>query len=130
MRIDERTRPAIQYYTVYIADDGTEFNTRLECELYEYRMSLKEKYIPSHTVESIEEDPATIWCIKDEEDFKWLQKVGWAHCDVKGKFTLPGWYIARFHDGGDHRDYYTVEYVEDYVSRYQKILDDIKIYLV
>ena len=130
MRIEVREIPTVQKEYVYIADDGTEFNYRSDCETYEYKLSCGKRDIPCHTVESIEEEPTSIYLIKDQDDFDWLKKVEWAHCDVEGKFSLPGWYVADFHNGGDGRDWYIVEYMEDYVNRYQKILDDMKNYLV
>lgn len=35
MRIETRTRMMPQHYNVYIADDGTEFSSSIECENYE-----------------------------------------------------------------------------------------------
>lgn len=130
MKTERRTRQKPETYNVYIADDGTEFLSRRDCESYEYKLALGKKDIPFHAVESINEMPAVMWLIKDEEDFDWLKKVQWTHGDVTGKFSLPGWYIAEWHDGGDDRDWYTVEYAEDYINHYQEILDYMKNYLI
>jgi hypothetical protein len=35
MRVETRTRMMPQHYNVYIADDGTEFSSSIECENYE-----------------------------------------------------------------------------------------------
>lgn len=35
MKIENRTRTITQNYSVYVAEDGTEFNTKKECEAYE-----------------------------------------------------------------------------------------------
>jgi len=130
MKTERRTRQVSESYTVYVADDGKEFLSRRDCETYEYRMLGGKRDIPFHFVESIDDMPATLWLIKDKEDFEYLKKAHWTYCDVIGNFTLPGWYIAELHDGGDSRDWYTVEYAQDYVNHYQAILDDIKNYLI
>ena len=130
MRTEIRIRQKPETYSVYIADDGREFLSRRDCESYEYKMAGDKRDIPFHAVESIDDTPAIMWLIKDEEDFEYLKRVHWAYHDVIGKFTLPGWYIAEEHDGGDGRDRYTVEYAEDYINHYQEILDYMKQYLV
>ena len=130
MKIERRTRQVPETYTVYIADDGTEFLSRRDCESYEYKFANGKRDILFHAVESINDTPAVMWLIKDKEDFEYLKKVHWTHHDVIGNFILPGWYIAEEHDGGDARDWYTVDYVEDYINHYQEILDYMKNYLV
>lgn len=130
MKTERRTRQVPETYNVYVADDGTEFLSRRDCESYEYKMAGGKRDILFHAVESINDMPAMMWLIKDKEDFEYLKKVHWTHHDIEGNFTLPGWYIAEEHDGGDYRDWYTVEYAKDYVNHYQEILDDIKYYLI
>lgn len=130
MNIERRTRQVPESYNVYVADDGTEFLSRRDCETYEYRMIGGKRDIPFHLVESIDDMPAVMWLIKDKEDFEYLKKVHWTYHDVVGNFTLPGWYIAEEHDGGDSRDWYAIEYAKDYVNHYQAILDYIKNYLI
>ena len=130
MKTERRTRQVPETYNVYVADDGTEFLSRRDCESYEFKIAQGKRDLLFHAVESIDENPAIMWLIKDKEDFEWLKTVQWTHCDVIGNFTLPGWYIAELHDGGDGRDWYTVDYVEDYINHYQEILDYMKNYLV
>lgn len=130
MKTERRTRQVPETYNVYVADDGTEFLSRRDCESYEYKMAGGKRDILFHAVESIDDMPAIMWLIKDKEDFEYLKRVHWAYHDVVGNFTLPGWYIAEEHDGGDSRDWYTVDYAEDYVNHYQEILDYMKNYLV
>ena len=130
MKTEIRERQKPEKYNVYIADDGTEFLSRGDCESYEYKQAIGKRDILWHAVESIDEMPAIMWLLKEKEDFEWLKKTQWTHHDVIGNFTLPGWYIAEEHDGGDSRDWYTIEYAEDYVNHYQEILDYMKQYLV
>lgn len=130
MKIEKRTRQVPETYNVYIADDGTEFLSRRDCESYEYKQAVGKRDILWHAVESIDDMPAIMWLLKEKEDFEWLKKTEWVHNDVVGNFTLPGWYIAEKHDGGDCRDWYTVDYAEDYINNYQEILDYMKNYLI
>lgn len=129
MKTEIRERQKPEKYNVYIADDGTEFLSRRDCESYEYKMAGGKRDILFHAVESIDEMPAIMWLIKDKEDFEYLKRVQWTYCDVIGNYTLPGWYIAELHDDGDGRDWCTVDYAEDYINHYQEILDYMKNYL-
>jgi len=130
MKTERRTRQVPETYNVYVADDGTEFLSRRDCESYEYKQAVGKRDILWHAVTSIDEMPAIMWLLGEKEDFEWLKKTEWAHHAVIGNFTLPGWYLAEKHDGGDGGDWYTVDYAEDYVNQYQEILDDIKNYLI
>lgn len=126
MKTETRTRQKPEYYNVYIADDGTEFTSRQECVSYEFQLEKDKRKLPYCSGEDIEGYYADLWYIKSEEEFEWLKKTKWAHCEVNDKFDKEGWYIAMFHNGGDHMDWYDVALLDDYIKWYQNQIDKLK----
>lgn len=126
MRTEMRTRQKPEYYNVYIADDGTEFTSRQECVSYEFQLEKDKRKLPYCSGEDMEGNYAALWYIKSEEEFEWLKKTEWAHCEVNDQFEIEGWYIAMFHDGGDYIDWYDVELLDDYIKWYQDQIDKLK----
>lgn len=126
MRTEVRTRQKPENYNVYIADDGTEFTNRQMCISYEFQLEKGKRKLPHLSGVDIEGDYAALWYIKDEEEFEWLKKTEWAHCEVDSQFDIEGWYIAIFHAGGDNTDYYEVQLLNDYIKWYQHQIDYLK----
>ena len=115
-----------EHKTYYIADDGTEFKTQRACEDYEYKQERDKRHIQWYTCESIaEEQPAKLWYIRSEEEFKWLEKTEWAHTYVSGNFSKEGWYIAIFQDCGGYRDVHEVHRLDEYINYYQQKIQEI-----
>lgn len=124
MEIKTREIPATKLINIYIADDGTEFKTRWECEKYE-----KEKFLKSHKVidtaitglrDFEDEHPAIIYNIENHQDWLSLAELVWYdHQDPK-TYPGPGKYIVIQYDGGDYPDDYYVHKVEDYVNELLK----------
>ena len=126
MRKEIREIPTIEKQVCYIADDGTEFKTQRACEDYEYKQERDKRKIQWYTCESIaDEEPAKLWYIRSEEEFKWLEKTEWAHTYVDGEFSKEGWYIAIFRDGGDYRDEHEVYRLDEYINYYQQKIQEI-----
>lgn len=111
----EITRTELQY--VYIADDGKEFKSRFECENYE-GMQLKKYPEVIRTAKKFytfdEENSATVYYIKDLNDWEYLKEYKWDHSNIYGNFDFPGYYIAVYYDGGDHRDSYYIYRADKY----------------
>ena len=127
MKIESRLIP--RYESFYIADDGTEFTNRRECEDYEAKQMIADRGIPCKITSAVEDGRlAKLWYIRDKEDFDWLRKKEWIHADIYGHkgFTEPGWYISIWYDGGDGRDYYEVYPVDEYLHDYEKQIQEIR----
>lgn len=108
----------------YIAEDGTEFPSRWECEKYE-REKLLNNYEVIRTaitgLRNFEDDhEATLYNIKDEKDWHALTKLIWFDQQEPKNYPGPGKYIVIRYDGGDYDDSYYVhnayKYIDDLVS--------------
>lgn len=119
----------LQYKPFYVADDGTEFMRRSDCEFYEAQQVEKNRKILNKDTRTVDtERPAKLWYIRNKEDFDWLRKKKWIHADIRGHkgFIGPGWYISIWNDGGDSIDYYEVYHVDEYLHDYEKQIQEIR----
>lgn len=123
MKTELREIPKKEYYTVYIADDGKEFESRYDCQEYE-GYTLKKYPEVVRTAKKFypfdEETSATIYNIKTIEDWQYLESHDWDNSKVDGEFTTPGYYIAVYWDGGDYRDTYHIYKAEKYINNLEE----------
>ena len=118
--------PVMAEVTYYLADDGTQFMKRNDCEEYEYKQELNKREIPFKEISDVEGYSATVWYLNSSSDYTWLCKTQGLHKDVDGLYTKPGWYIVHVLGGGDYRDTVYIEFLEDYLNDYQEAIYEIK----
>lgn len=128
MKTEIRSKKEIRKYPVYISDDGTEFDNQYDCEEYERKQIIEEHNITHVDTISIDEYPATLWLIQNENEWKILLKTEFAHSGLhEHQFTKPGWYIAIKHDGGDWHDWYEFCLLDKYIEEYEELIQHYKI---
>lgn len=108
----------------YIAEDGTEFPNRWECEKYE-REKLLNNYEVIRTaitgLRNFEGDAeATLYNIKDEKDWHALTKLVWFDRQDPKDYPGPGKYIVFRYDGGDYDDSFYVHKAFEYLDNLVK----------
>lgn len=129
MKTELREIPKKEYYTIYIADDGKEFESRYACQQYE-GYTLKKYPEVVRTSKKFytfsEGTSATIYNIKTIEDWQYLESHDWDNSNVYGEFEGPGYYIAEYWDGGDGRDSYYIYEAEKYIKNIEKEFEQYK----
>lgn len=120
---------------VYVASDGTEFETQFECEHYERELGFKgieviETAIPCSDFEG--EYHAMLYNVKNEEDWKILVERVWFHrqYNTTENFPGPGVYYVITYPGGDYPDDYEVhnadEYLKDFYHYAHQFMDEMQ----
>ncbi len=114
---------------IYIAIDGKEFNSSWDCERYEERFlteqalsKIKQKYIYVDEFNL----PSTFYYISNDEELKFIKKyfrytshTYFNHKHESGTINIGDWIGCVIEDGGDYNDtinFYTLEYVIDYIQ--------------
>ena len=126
MKVIKREKPSVTTEYVYVADDGTEFSERSECESYEFKQEVNKRNIPHKKATDLEGYGCILWYIKSQEEFDWLIKTAWLHTKVYGKFSGSGWYLAAFRDGGDYWDSTDVSRLDKYIESYEKDIAELR----
>ena len=129
MRALTKTEVKEVKYTVYVASDGTEFDTCVECERYERKLSLKgievvETAIPCSDFEG--EHYAMLYNVKNEEDWKILIERVWCHhqYNISEEFPGPDVYYVIIYPNGDYPDEYEVHKAEEYLKNFYHYTHD------
>lgn len=119
MKIDKREKTSVETYHVYVANDGTEFSNRQDCEDYECQQEIKQRQIQYKETADIDGYKCVLWYIKSQEEFDWLYSNVWYHTMVKGTFSEPGWYIAKLEISYNDWDETYVYFFNDYIKEYE-----------
>ena len=115
--------PATEYTKkVYVADDGTEFDTKKGCEFYETNYKTKQHPAIKTRIEGLntwdDEYQATLYYISCDEDYEFIRNK-WLYSShtISDYYTYgPGWYLFYSIDGGDGPDFHYWHNLEQYMK--------------
>lgn len=128
MRVENRKKQITVDALVFIAEDGTEFSDKYQCENHEEFLRAKghKPKIPHRSGGDMEGYRADFWYIQDEEEFKWLCNAKWRSNDVRGQFQgKPEWYIVTYLPC-DGPDMACVIPLEEYLKEYESELAQLR----
>ena len=113
--------------TVYVAFDGKEFNSKRECEYYEFKEKINSYFIYQTEISSsefYESQVGSLFYLRNEDDYNFLleskgikKNYGYRYC-LTTDFNVfgPGWYLCYCEVGADSY----------YILNYQYYLEELK----
>lgn len=114
------------YKTVYVTEDGMEFDSRYEAQQHEDSL-LSYRKIPCVYSGFLGTLECGVDCyyIESKEDLDFLKAKEWHH-NATYVYNGPGWYLAHRFDGGDYSDYYEIIKVDEYIKTLEGDLEQLK----
>lgn len=125
MRKETRTRTYTADYSVYITDDGKEFQHYYEAMKHEKEMLEPRKIEKHKTTLVVEDEPITLYHLLSQEDYNYAKVIDWDD-EMRTEFQGPGWYIVYTSVGSDCRDSYFMIRVDDYIASLEADLISLK----
>ena len=125
MKEEKRTRTYTADYTVYITEDGQEFNRYYDAVKYEKKLQATRSIEKHNILLSTEEENVVLYHLLSQEDYNYAKIIDWDN-EVSNGFQGPGWYIVRHIDGGDYRDSYSLTKVDNYITSLEADLSLLK----
>lgn len=121
------TREKTDNYRVYIADDGTEFDSRFSAVMYEAKemKRLHPREIQSTGIFTPDDQYIDLYKVESLEDWNYLYKVAWEQ-NAYGNYLGPAWYGTIRHDGGDYQDEYEIINMSQFIRQQEEFLKEIK----
>lgn len=120
MKVEVREVPATKLKKVYIASDGTEFDNKSDCKLYEIELGYKGIKVWETAIHDLYDfdgvNPASLYNIENEEDWNFLVERVWFNTQTPKEYPGPGHYLAIYYDGGDYDGSYFIEDAEQYIT--------------
>ena len=133
MRIQEETRTNIYKVKIYIAEDGTVFNSEKECLKHERILAMSKR--PASLLETMpfrnlnDDGDIRLYYISSKKDYEYLLTVNeirstsvnlYSDFDRHGE----GWYMFWIEDGGDYYDSYCLYNYSHYIEEVEKNLHE------
>jgi len=118
--------------TVYIAEDGTEFENESNCKDYEAELEAIRRGIPRVKAVDVDDDyfwSGTMWYFASKEDFDWLISdycYNGVICGNGRKFYGTGWYMVRFVECFDSPDEWHIEYIDNKIKSLEKRISNLQ----
>ena len=114
------------YKTVYVTEDGEEFDSQYEAQQHEDNLLAYRKipYVYGGFINSLD-CGVDCYYIESKDDLEYLKAKEWrrnATCAYAG----PGWYLAQRFDGGDYDDYYHIIKLDKYIEMLEADLKQLK----
>lgn len=120
MKKEERRIPTYGIETVFIAADGKEFYSKVDCQNYELSIMKEKPKVLTTAIKGMksfwDEYPAIIYHIESIDDWKILKDYIWGKDVDWGEYVGPGDYIAIENDNGDYWPTYNVYEINSYCS--------------
>ena len=105
--------------TTYVAEDGTEFHNRTECELYEKKMPLEGNKVIDTAIDELNdfytEEPMILYNIENEDDWNLLVEHVWLYHQTEKEYPGPGKYLAIQTSCGDYPDEFAIHEYDSYM---------------
>jgi hypothetical protein len=126
MKVQPKIKQIAENY--YISEDGKTFNHKYDCLVHEAKWYITNKYreIPFRWCRTVAEEQMVLYYVKDEEDYEYLIHTEWFYNFTSEGYKGPGWYADIIHDGGDYYDSHEVSLLDEYLTKFQSHLDEIK----
>jgi len=131
MKYEKRDIIESRKTTIYIAEDGTEFESEHDCKDYEAELEAIRRGIPR--VRAVDVDDCfhngTMWCFSSKEDFDWLISeycYDGVICGNGRKFYGTGWYLVRFVECFDSLNEWHIEYVENKIKGLERRINSLR----
>lgn len=121
MKVHVEEIPTVTKVYHYIASDGTDFTSQWECERYERSLSFKGEYVIESAITNLhdyynESNSATLYDIRNEDDWNLLVERVWYNRQNIKNYPGPDQYLVVCDDNGDYGPYYTIYDPEEYLE--------------
>ena len=131
MRSEKRDIVEPRKATVYIAEDGKEFDNKYSCKDYEAELEAIKRNIPRVRAIDVDDDynNGTMWYLSNKEEFDWLVSEYCYDGVIVGngrKFCGPGWYLVYWVEQFDIPDEWHIVCVETKIKNYEKKINNLR----
>ena len=127
MREEERTFTRTFTKSVYVTEDGEEFERYMDARRHEIVLQYNKELKWVDTYLNTLDTNCTIYKIEDEKDFEYLfYVIGEQQGPAMNYYNGPGWYIDIINPGGDHSDWHTIIFLNDHIMSLEKEIFELK----
>ena len=126
MKTEYRKEPVMANRTVYITEDGKEFDRERDAKLHESRILENTRHVKSKYYVTFDEYYTQLWYITCPEDLDYVKRVHLLYYYEVDKYDGPGWYMTICDTGGDGPDTYDIYKVDKYIKQMEDKINELK----